>query len=70
MLAKKNDMLDQSFIACLAVAQLDQNGVYSNSPAGLLERIAIIIGWGWIALVALRLLGKMQAPVTMPQSTL
>ena len=44
------------FIACLVVAQLDKSGVFPNSPAGLLERIAILIGWGWIALLALRLL--------------
>ncbi len=45
-----------SFIACLVVAQLDKSGVLPNSPAGLLERIAILIGWCWIALLALRLL--------------
>jgi hypothetical protein len=58
-----------SFVACLAVAQLDQNGVFPNSPTGLLERIAIIIGWGWIALVALRLLRQMRLPVSSARST-
>jgi len=58
-----------SFIACLAVAQLDQSGVFPNSPAGLLERIAIIIGWGWIALVALRLLRQMRSKVSSARST-
>ncbi len=29
-----------------------------NAPAGLFQRVSIIIGWGWVALVALRLLGK------------
>jgi hypothetical membrane protein len=29
-----------------------------NAPAGLFQRLSIIIGWGWIALVALRPLGK------------
>lgn len=48
------------FIAGLAVAVLDQNGVLPNSPAGLLERIAIIIGWGWIALLAIWLLRQMR----------
>ncbi len=52
------------FIACLVVAQLDQSGVLPNAPAGLLERIAIIIGWGWIALLALRLLRQMGSPVS------
>ena len=58
-----------SFIAGLAVAVLDQNGVLPNSPAGLLERIAIIIGWGWIALLALRLLRQMRSPVPSARST-
>lgn len=49
------------FIACLVVATLDQKGLLPNAPAGLLERIAIILGWGWIALVALRLLRQMRA---------
>lgn len=29
-----------------------------NAPAGLLQRISIITGWSWIALVALRLMSK------------
>jgi hypothetical protein len=33
-----------------------------NAPAGLFQRLSIIIGWGWIALVALRLIGK-EAPM-------
>ena len=52
------------FIACLVVAVLDQSGVLPNAPAGLLERIAIIIGWGWIALLALRLLRQMGSSVS------
>ncbi|HEX9412344.1 MAG TPA: DUF998 domain-containing protein [Ktedonobacterales bacterium] len=45
------------FIASLVVAELDMNGVLPNAPAGLLERIVIILGWGWIALLAAKLLG-------------
>ena len=51
-----------SFIACLVVAQLDQSGVLPNSPTGLLERIAIIVGWVWIALLATRCLRQMHSP--------
>lgn len=47
------------FIACLAAAVLDEHSLLPNSPTGLLERIAIIIGWVWIALLALRLLRQM-----------
>lgn len=56
------------FIACLVVAQLDQNGVLPNSPTGLFERIAIILGWGWLALVALRLLRQMRSSVSSERS--
>ncbi|HEU4782062.1 MAG TPA: DUF998 domain-containing protein [Ktedonobacterales bacterium] len=49
-----------TFIACLATAVLDEHGVLPNSPTGLLERIAIIVGWGWIALLAIRLLRQMR----------
>ncbi len=45
-----------SFFACLIVAILDQKGILLNSPTGLLERIAIIVGWGWITLLSMRLL--------------
>ena len=51
-----------TFVACLAVAVLEKNGVLTNAPSGLLERIAIISGWGWIALLAIRLLRQMRTP--------
>ncbi len=51
-------LLVGTFIACLVTAVLDEKGLLPNSPTGLLERIAIIIGWGWIALLALRLLTR------------
>ncbi|HEY6539350.1 MAG TPA: DUF998 domain-containing protein [Ktedonobacteraceae bacterium] len=50
-----------TFIACIITATLDENGVLPNSPTGLLERIAIIIGWTWIALLAIRLLRQMRS---------
>jgi hypothetical protein len=50
-----------SFIACLVTAVLDQKGILPNSPTGLLERLAIIIGWGWIALLALQILRQVRS---------
>jgi len=50
------------FIAFTTVSALDESGVLPNSPTGLLQRIAIILGWGWMALLALRLLRQMRAP--------
>jgi len=47
------------FIAATAVSALDESGVLPGSPTGLFQRIAIIAGWGWIALLAIRLLSKM-----------
>lgn len=51
-----------TFIACLVTSVLDEKGILPNSPTGLLERIAIIIGWGWIALLAFRLLSQTRSP--------
>jgi hypothetical membrane protein len=42
------------FIASTTVSALDESGVLSGSPTGLFQRIAIIAGWGWIALLAIR----------------
>ena len=58
------------FIACLVVAVLDQRGILPDSPTGLLERIAIIIGWVWIALLALRLLRQMRLSTRPVQSSI
>ena len=46
------------FIVTDLVASLDPSG-----SAGLFQRISIIIGWGWIALLALRLMSK-KAPIS------
>jgi hypothetical membrane protein len=51
------------FIASTTVSALDESGVLPGSPSGLFQRIAIIAGWGWIALLAIRLLSKMRSPV-------
>jgi len=34
-----------------------------NAPAGLIQRLSIITGWGWIALLALRLMSKRAPPL-------
>ncbi len=44
------------FVASIVVSVLDQRGVLSDSPIGLLQRISIIVGWSWVALLAIRLL--------------
>jgi hypothetical membrane protein len=46
------------FIATNVAALLEQNGTLQGAPIGLLQRTAISIGWGWVALVAFRLLGN------------
>jgi hypothetical membrane protein len=51
------------FIASTTVSALDESGVLRGSPTGLFQRIAIIAGWSWIALLAIRLLSKMRSPV-------
>lgn len=57
------------FIAATAVSALDESGVFPGSPTGLFQRIAIIAGWGWIALLALRILRQMHSPVPSGHST-
>ncbi len=52
------------FIASTTVSALDESGVLPGSPTGLFQRIAIIAGWSWIALLAIRLLSKMRSPVS------
>jgi len=52
-----------SFIAATVVSALDESGVFPGSPTGLLQRIGIIAGWGWIALMAIRILSKMRSQV-------
>lgn len=54
------------FIASTAASVFDERGIWPDSPTGLFQRIAIIAGWGWIALLAIRLLRQIQqkeAPV-------
>ncbi len=42
------------FIASTTVSAMDASGVLPNAPTGFLQRVAIIGGWTWIAMVALR----------------
>jgi hypothetical protein len=44
------------FIAATVSSVLDERGIVRNAPTGLIQRIAIIAGWGWVALFALQLL--------------
>jgi hypothetical membrane protein len=44
------------FIASTAVSVLDERGIWTNAPTGFLQRISIIGGWTWIAIVAWHLL--------------
>lgn len=40
------------FIASTTVSAMDGSGRWPNAPTGFLQRIAIITGWTWIAMVA------------------
>jgi hypothetical protein len=44
------------FVVFTTTSVLDEQGIWPNAPTGLLQRVAIVLGWGWIALLALRLL--------------
>src|SRR5438309_6140073 len=45
-------LLIAMFIASTAVSTLDERGIWVNAPTGFLQRIAIIGGWTWLAMVA------------------
>ncbi|HEV8190000.1 MAG TPA: DUF998 domain-containing protein, partial [Ktedonobacterales bacterium] len=45
-----------SFVSSTVMSVLDETGVVPNGPTGLLQRIGIIAGWGWVSLLAFRLL--------------
>jgi hypothetical protein len=55
------------FIASTTVSTLDERGVWLNAPTGFLQRIAIIGGWTWIAVVAQHLLNTGSPSRTMPK---
>lgn len=44
------------FVASNVTSVLDMTGVIPDAPNGLLQRVAIIAGWTWIAVLAARLL--------------
>jgi Protein of unknown function (DUF998) len=46
-----------SFVAATTASVLDEQGTLPGAPTGLLQRIGIVVGWSWIALLAARLLG-------------
>jgi hypothetical membrane protein len=43
------------FVASTVVSVLDEKGIWSNAPTGLLQRVSIITGWTWVAIFAFRL---------------
>jgi hypothetical membrane protein len=49
------------FIASNVVSVLDATGKWPDAPTGGVQRVAIIAGWSWIALLALRLLRDARA---------
>ena len=42
------------FIASTVFSVLDERGIVTNAPTGFVQRVAIIGGWTWLAMVALR----------------
>jgi Protein of unknown function (DUF998) len=46
------------YLATAVVTGLDQAGVLPNAPGGLLQRAMIIAGFGWVVLLASRLLRR------------
>ncbi|HKC19647.1 MAG TPA: DUF998 domain-containing protein [Candidatus Dormibacteraeota bacterium] len=55
------------FIAMTTTSTLDQLGRLPNAPTGLLQRIAIIGGWTWIAMLAWHQLRALRALPARPR---
>lgn len=47
-----------SFVACSILVALDYAGTLPDAPSGLLERVALFVGLGWLATVAIHLRSK------------
>ena len=45
-----------AYLATVVLSSVDLAGMWTNAPAGLTERVALIAGFGWCALLAGRLL--------------
>jgi hypothetical protein len=52
------------YLATSLLTGLDQAGVLSNAPGGLLQRGMIVGGFGWVVLLAARLLRQQQPAAT------
>jgi Protein of unknown function (DUF998) len=52
------------YLATSVLTGLDQAGVLSNAPGGLIQRATIVAGFGWIVLLAVRLLRQQQPATT------
>ncbi|OLD50896.1 MAG: hypothetical protein AUG06_05060 [Actinobacteria bacterium 13_1_20CM_2_65_11] len=50
------------FVASTTVSVMDATGTWHNAPTGFFQRIAIIGGWSWIAMVALHLMRDSRPP--------
>ena len=54
-------VLIAGFIASTVVSAMDGAGTWPNAPTGFFQRIAIIAGWTWIAMVAWHLARRARA---------
>jgi hypothetical protein len=52
------------FVVFTTTSVLDETGAWPNAPTGLLQRIAIVLAWSWIALMALHILRSAPSSVS------
>lgn len=45
-----------SFVGGIVTSVLDQKGIWPDAPNGVIQRVGVVFGWTWIALLAWRLL--------------
>lgn len=58
-----------SYLVTVVLTSLDQTGIWSNAPSGLTERLALLAGLGWCALLAGRLLATTATAGPLHQAT-
>jgi hypothetical protein len=52
------------YVATAVLTGLDQAGVLANAPGGLVQRVMIVTGFGWVILLAARLLRQQLGAAT------
>ena len=48
-------LIPMLFVIFNVTATMDMTGDWPNAPTGLIQRVAIVLGWGWLTMLAIKL---------------